>query len=312
MDRNVLDTHADDDGHKYIEIVNPSPLNGTLYNYFHFLYGLLFPLLLFDAKITREFRVTYIFDFNLASMDRIIHSIPLDIKLKQYIANYKALKVYKCTLKAMDIGEQPKYKKDLKAIKKNKAQYMTYEMKKIINRWFDSRISNHNAFTYVKKYPIIFITRENDRSYESLSFKDKRYAKRVKTHGANRRNILNNDELIRAVKDLYTHEDVLTVSFEFVPILHQYILLNNCKLLICQHGAVLGNMAFMKKNSYVIEIVQRNYIDNGENWFKYFGEEFKLTHKQLIVESKTNHFFVNPSIFIDFIKKNIHIELDEN
>jgi hypothetical protein len=103
MNKKLLDKFENNKKHKYIEIINPVPLNGSVNNYFHFMYGVLLPLVLLDYKL-KQYDVTYIFDFLFGPLDKIIFSLPIDIKIKHYIKNYEELNIHKVVLKPMDIG----------------------------------------------------------------------------------------------------------------------------------------------------------------------------------------------------------------
>lgn len=61
MNKKLLDKFENNKKHKYIEIINPTPLNGDATNFFHFMYGIMLPLILLDIKL-KQYDVTYIFD----------------------------------------------------------------------------------------------------------------------------------------------------------------------------------------------------------------------------------------------------------
>ena len=303
----LLDPHTNNKNYIYIELINPHSLNGTVYNYFHFTYGFLFPLILLDSKLNKNYKITYILDYAFGPMDKIIFSLLLDIKMKCYISNYNELKVNKIQLKPMDVGHQPKYKKDIKLIKLKKAKLMTFEKKKIICEWFSYIIANNELVIYTQRllptYDIIFITRKTDPSYKSLDFKNKFFSDRIKKHGSDRRNINNSTELFLFLKNYYKNKSIIEISFDLLNIYHQYYLLSNFKLIVCQHGAALGNIVFMDQHTTLIEIIQKKFIDEQENWFDYYAHTYKLNHHQFVVTNEEDFFDIDIDKFSKFIKK---------
>jgi len=308
MDKILLDPFKDNKNHKYIEIINPFSLNGTLLCYFHFSYGFLFPLILLDYKLSQKYNITYIFNYSFGPLDKIIFSLNLNIKLKCYIKNYKKLKVFKLQLKPMDLGQQPKYKKDIKLIKEGKATFMTFEKKEIIFNWFMDNIIKYDLIKIYRLNPIIpqiiFVTRAVDKSYKSLDYKDKRFSDRVKQRGSERRNINNSEELFKFIKSHFKNKEKLQISFESLSIYYQYYLLKNCKILICQHGSAVGNMIFMNPGSTIIEVIQQSYIDTQENWFVYYSNVYKINHYQYVVDEKEDFFDIDITKFKKFLEKN--------
>ena len=290
---------------QYIELVNIHSLNDTISNYFHFLYGFIFPLILFDSNISKNKKIIYIIDHILEPHTKLLLSLSINIKFKRYIDNYKKLKVQKITLKPMDIGELPKYKNNYLSLKQGKADVMTLCKKMQICSWFNKKIQNMIFCANENSRPIdvIFVKRSVDNSYSSINWNNQNENDRNKKHGSQRRNILNHDELFLSLKKYFKGLNVVSVPFEALHIFYQFKLLSNCKILIAQHGAVLGNIAFMKKNSVVIEIIQQKYIDNHENWFLSYGKKFKLKHYQFITSDENDLFNVNVQQFIKFIKQ---------
>jgi hypothetical protein len=292
--------------HKYIELVNIHSLNDTISNYFHFMYGFIFPLILFDISFSKNKHVTYIIDNTLEPHIKLLLSLNINIKFKKYIENYKHLNINKIMLKPMDIGQQPKYNNNYLLIKQEKADIMTLYKKEQICSWFNDKIKNmiFCANENSKSIDVIFIKRSVDNSYSSINWNNKKEFERNKKHGGQRRNIINHDKLFIKIKKYFKGLNVISIPFEALHIFYQFKLLNNCKILIAQHGAALGNIAFMKKNSIVVEIIQQKFIDNYENWFLYYGNEFKLEHHQFIVNEENDLFNVNEHKFIQFLKNN--------
>jgi hypothetical protein len=185
---------------------------------------------------------------------------------------------------------------------------MTYEKKEIICNWF---YYNSNEFKILaasgiicEHVDIIFVKRGVDISYKSLDHENKKYKERIKSHGSDRRNITNDHDLYKGIVEHFSNLKVMYMSLEFLSIFYEYHLLSECKILICQHGAALGNMVFMKKGATVVEIIQQKFIDQQENWFLYYGKEFKLKHYQYVVDEKEDFFDVNVNKFCKYLTKN--------
>lgn len=180
--------------------------------------------------------------------------------------------------------------------------------KEIICNWFNYNSNEFKILTasgiFCKHVDVIFIKRGIDISYKSLDHENKKYKERIKTHGADRRNITNDHELYESVVKHFNNLTVLYVSLEFLSIFYQHFLLSKCKILICQHGAALGNMVFMEKGATVVEVIQQKFIDEQENWFLYYGKEFKLKHYQFVVDEKEDFFDVDIKKFCKYLTKN--------
>jgi hypothetical protein len=67
---------------------------------------------------------------------------------------------------------------------------------------------------------------------------------------AARRHVQNEDEIIESISPLGFE----LFSFENLSFREQIILLSQTKFLICQHGAALTNLLFMKENSFALEL----------------------------------------------------------
>jgi len=158
--------------------------------------------------------------------------------------------------------------------------------------------------TFCTNPDVIFIKRGVDLSYKSLEHENKKFSERIKTHGSDRRNITNSDDLYDAITKHFCNLKVMHISLELLSIFYQYFLISNCKFFICQHGAALGNMVFMKKETVVVEIIQQTFIDKCENWFLYYGKEFKLKHYQYVIDEQSDFFDVDTKKFIKYLNKN--------
>jgi hypothetical protein len=150
-------------------------------------------------------------------------------------------------------------------------------MRNNINKWIVEQINNFNIIDNpITKYDVIIIQRKKDVSYQSAVFEIRDNKKNeldkidglIKIHGSDRRDIVNFSEFSSFLIKYFKNYNCLVASFEYKNFFMKYSLLNNAKILIAQHGAVLGNIPFMKPESLVIEIMPQEKIDEKEDWFK--------------------------------------------
>jgi hypothetical protein len=124
------------------------------------------------------------------------------------------------------------------------------------------------------------------------------YYEIFKTSGSERRNIQNFDELYKFCVSYYKKSNILKISLEYLPFFQQYILFNNAKLVILQHGAALSNLIFMKKNKTIIEIIPMSSFKNSTcNIFFPLSKTCKIKHYQYLTNSD------HPTIDIDDFKQ---------
>lgn len=264
----------------YIEYIKIGSMHGTIQAYYHFLYSVLFPIILDAINYSEKYeKVTFIIDTNFGPMLRILLQLPLDIKLKKYMLNYNDIpekNIIKKYSVAMDIHPNPTKKKK-NWIEKGWAIPFTNKMSILINKWINNQINNYDIIVNpITKYDVIIIERKKDISYQSTVYPIRDNKKRnlnivdsaIKIHGRDRRDIVNFKEFSSFVVKYFKNYSCLVISFEYIQFFMQYQLLNNTKILIAQHGAVLGNIPFMKPGSLVIEIMPQEKIDEKEDWFK--------------------------------------------
>jgi hypothetical protein len=298
----------------YIEYYNITSMHGTVQSYFHFLYSALFPIIL-DANYYSSLynKVTFIIDTNFGPMLRILLQMPLDIKIKKYMENYDEIpekNIIKKYLKVMDLHPDP-LKKKSNWIEKGWATSFTNKMYNLINKWMYKQINDYDIIVNpITKYDIIIIERRKDISYRSICYSRKNKSKEelnkldniIRKTGSDRRDIVNFKEFSLFVVKYFKNYSCLVISFEYIPIFTQYQLLNNSKILIAQHGAVLGNIPFMKSESLVIEIMPQEKIDEKEDWFKPIANTCNVDLVKYIV----------PDNFANIDLKQFKVLLDKN
>jgi capsular polysaccharide biosynthesis protein len=203
--------------------------------------------------------------------------------------------------------------KNILLIKKGYASIFTLKMHKIINNWMQSNIKLYNL-NIIKKVDILIIERKENKSYKTLVLKNdlendiknklaqnNKLNKLMKHTGKSLRSIINHKELVEFIKKYYPKKSVINVSLDYMPIFDQYQLFNNAKIIFAQHGASLANIIFMKKDSKLIEIIDKNK-HNIENWFLQYSEACKVKHFQYITEKA--HTTINLEHFKKYLVDN--------
>ena len=276
---------------KYIS-VNVSSLHGSIKHPFHFFYGVMFPLILLNINNDHCDNVTYILDQDIGPMFRLLFEIPLDIKIKMFTTHDATSSI---DLLPSDIHPPENsllINEDMEKVTQGKAYKITYDDCTKINNWIINKLCNFDMVIPKHDLPqILIIERKCNKSYETTDFDNEKINTKFKTSGAERRSIVNHNELVNKVKNYY-NANVLNISFEYLPFFEQYYLFNNAKLIIAQHGAVLSHIIFMNKNATLIEIINRNKYNN-ENWFKPISTTAKIAHHQYITNS------THPEIHLD-------------
>ena len=288
--------------HKYITL-KLGALHGVIKHYYHFFYGVLIPLIIFyDDNVQKYNKLTLLINDDLGPMLRLLLELPIDIKYRSDIKDNEE----PYYLKPMDI--HPTYqKKDLEKIKRDFGQFYTYEYKKQFNNWFINTIKIYNLYIKpIKYYDIIIIERKTNPAFSSTRFfnsNDDNLDKIMSKSGSERRGILNHNELVKFIKKKFPLNSCINISLEFIPLFEQFHLFRKAKLLIGQHGAALANMAFMKKNTQIIEIVSSVMLDAGENWFRPISTISKINHLQYITNT--------PNVKLITDTDNATIDLDD-
>ena len=270
--------------HKYITLKLGS-LNGTIKHYYHFFFAVLVPLIIFyDENVKKYEKIIFLINDDLGPMIRLLLELPINIEYHSDIKDNDN-PVY---LNPMDI--HPTYQtRDLNKVKRGWAQHFTYEYKKQLNNWFINNIKINDFYIKpIKSYNIVIIERKTNPAFSSTRFsnaKNDNLDKRMATSGSERRALSNHAELVDFIKKKYPLNSCINISFEFVPLFEQFHLFHNAKLIIAQHGAALASIAFMKKNTQVIEIVSSVILEEGENWFPPISTISKVNHLQYITNT---------------------------
>jgi hypothetical protein len=280
-----------------------SSLHGSITHYFHFFYGVLVPLILEYQKLIKiHKRITIIIEDDIGPMLRLLLELPIDIKLKCFIEDYDNLDVIVNYLAPMDV--QPSAcKRDDKMLLKGWAKKFEHCHYIKVNQFMSKSLQKSNI--NIEPFDIITIERVVNKSYKSLQNHNKKQTKTMlteevaKSNGSDRRSITNHDTMVQNIRECFD-QSVLNVSTEFMPLIYQYALMSNCKVLIAQHGAVLSEIAFLKPGTIVIEIIDEDKINSGNNWFKVLADACQIEHHQYVV--KDSHVTLDLPKFMEFIK----------
>ena len=254
-----------------------SSLNGSIKHYFHFFYGVFIPIILQYIENSKKYpNLTFIIGDDVGPMLRILLELPIDIKLKQFLPNYNELDIEEKYLQPLD--KHPN-------ISKKWDKFITYDIYKKVNKFMKTCIDNNDLILDKSdKYDVVIIERRINKAISTTEFGENKYTDIMKTSGSERRSIINHDEFVEKIKSMYPNKKVINVSLEFMPIFEQYHLFHNTTMLIAQHGASLGQIIFMKPNTYVIEIVSK--LKQKENWFMPISNVCGINHYQYITDEE--------------------------
>jgi len=253
----------------YIEI---NSQYGSITHFYHFFYGVMIPIILYSIKNKKN---EFIINDELGPMLKLLYELPLNILYKCNIGNRK--RIY---IEPLDTFKSKyKYKKRI-----------NYSDVKLINQYFKKNIPFYISSN--KTYDIILIERAVDDKYKLMNYshltnnRNKLIRKLGSTSGKERRYIKNHQEILTFLENKFSKNKFINISLENLPIFYQYYLFTNAKLVICQHGAALSNIIFMKKNSCVLEIISKEKIDEGEDTFQNLSKICKL--KYSVIRTKEN------------------------
>ena len=301
---------------KYFEIEKFYPLHGSILNYFHFMTSVFIPIVLAQNYfIKMNISPVFILNDNFGPMLRILNELPIDIKLKcQNPKYFKRLEkkniIIKKLFRSYDIHPSKEIKKrDMELIKKGYSGIITSNIRDIINKWMGYNIEKYNMYI-VNKYDILIIERKVNKSYKTIiTNKDEKdelkeetkFNKLMKYTGSELRSIINHKEFVDFIKKYYYNKSVINVSLDYMPIFDQYQLFNNAKLVFAQHGASLFNIMFMKKDSKLVEIIDKNK-NNIEDWFSFYSTLSNIKHYKYITDEA--HTKIDINIFRKYLTDN--------
>ncbi len=241
---------------------------------------------------------------DVGPMLKILLELPIDIKLKFNVENYDKLNVEEKFLQPMDIHPTDN-SRDNELLAKNWAQKLTHNKYIKINDYMcnciiqNDVLSNKNII-----YDVVIIERRTNKSFLSVYYKKNYkpvFGNEITNSGAERRFIINHDDFVEHIKKIYADKKVINIALEYIPIFSQYQLFHNAKLVIAQHGASLAQITFMKPNTNVIEIVSKNKLESGENWFPPISKTCGINHYQYV--SKREYAKIKLEKFTDFLSK---------
>lgn len=277
-----------------------SSLHGTILHFYHFFYGVLVPLIIEYEKLSVTYdEVLIIIDDHLGPMLRLLLELPIHIRQKHFVHDIDEKDIETRYLPMMDV--QPSYnERDKQLIKKKWAKRFEYKHYQLINLFMKKQINEKHIFTCNKTYEIIIIKRFTHVSFKSLTDSN---IDIIKLNGSHRRSIPNHDDVVDAVKNIFPNKSLMNISTEYMSLFQQYHLINNCDILIAQHGAALAQIAFMKPGSIVIELVEQAKIDEGEDWFRQVSTACRIKHYQYITHDP--HEVIDLDKFTKFVNKSI-------
>lgn len=281
-----------------------SSLHGTILHFYHFFYAVFVPLIIEYEKLSLQYDdVSFVIDQKLGPMLRLLLELPINIKLKQFMENYDELKIEKRFLSMMDI--QPSFNgRDEMFLKKKWAKRFEYKHYQLLNMFMKRNIEHYGIITCPNTYNIVMVERKVHIGYSKLLVKHS-HGELFNTNGSQRRSIPNHKELVETVKNIYPDKSLINISTEYLSVFYQYHLFNTCDILIAQHGAALAQISYMKPGSIVIEIVHKELIDTGENWFMPLAKACRIKHYQYITNDA--HEVIDLKRFETFIKDKLSI-----
>ena len=220
--------------HLVATVVKPLRTGGGKYGFWHFFASTIIPILEFISKGLLGNTCIYIFPSHGPLSENLIElSSFLDIKLISIPEQYEnsILPLSSILLPSYDYSQAFGYQLDAYAAAK-------------IQKLFHTRIQQMPAIS-IDKYPIYDII-ILDRKPPSTFYKDKGIST-----GTERRSIPNLTEVANHLGKSFS---VKIISPEDINLNDIIGLVNQCKLLLGQHGAGLGHLIWMRPGMHVIEI----------------------------------------------------------
>ena len=215
---------------------------GSVQHYYHFLLGLLVPLVNFiiDDEDFRKRVGLYL--RSSGPLDRIVTELDLeDIHIlpperHQEMQGQRLLPLRLVNLKGLDTEDR-----------------FDPVIFRRVSRFVRDRLQPEVLRTVQSLPPrdprVLLIRRDEPEQFYSTA------AAEIKTAGAQRRSISNHAEIRRAVERVVG--PCLEVDFERATLAEQIALLSWAKVIVAQHGAALANLIWSNPPAHVIEIVPR-------------------------------------------------------
>ncbi len=132
-------------------------------------------------------------------------------------------------------------------------------------------------FTLKDKQEIIYISRKDNSRIANTNI----------------RNISNEEECIK----IFRKFKIRVISTLGLSVKEQFNIFSNCKTLIAIHGAGLTNMMFMKSNSNILEIRQKD--DVGNNCYFSMASALEHNYYYLNAVNLKNTEVMNASLYVD-------------
>ena len=220
---------------------------GSLFHYAHFICDCLFTEVVND-----------IFMYKI-----VIRKKNID----QTIGNF--YKIYNEVMKSenRELLEKDYNKLDVDTIALNKDYYCNKINFEKFRNYIFSRY-NIDHLKYNTNYPNVILIKRGERK---KLIDDPYLSERIKniTTGRERRHIKDIKRIENYLQNKYNSK-FKSLYFEDISFEEQVKHFNNAKLIICAHGAVMSNMFFCKKNTYLIEVTCNN------NGFYFFDQISKI------------------------------------
>jgi hypothetical protein len=246
------------------QIVRPSPITGSsnvyltcknqggsLQHYYHFLLGLLVPLLEIWNEAIEENRPAKSFVRSCGPMDRHLLQLRLPglkiISTDRHQAIGSAAEASQSLkLRVIEIhGRDDPRRYSRAAFQKVRERLFFAYAKEILQ----AREGIDKKFSGARR-PILVITRLPSEEFYSTA------ASEIKTAGADRRSIPNIDEIVESLR---RHNcNIMLDAMEGKSLFYQIALFSSVEVIVCQHGAALSNLIWTRPGTVLIEVMPRD------------------------------------------------------
>lgn len=245
----------------FLEPKPPEGCGGSVEHYYHFVFDLMLPLYCLTRK-TNSDAIFVIKEPGLFT-DRIQQLFPRNVKIEREVTDSNHIRRFRMTgMNPKGVHIKPKL---LESFKKYVFDTFEIEQSKKANR-------------------ILLIERIFPKSFFETNSE-------IKGGGANRRSILNHDELESAIKSaINKNYEIHNLRLEDVLFEDQLCYFDQAQLVIAQHGAGLANTIWMKSRSNVIELssdwnLRHFRIISDRKRHRYFWEKIAGSHANIDVDA---------------------------
>lgn len=236
---------------KSIKIIN-TPKDGSFFHYAHFICDVLFTEIINDVFYYKNVIRIKSIKHTLGNFYKIYEEVML-VKNNELLPD----KFNNLDIKQIVIKERTYYK--------NKIHFDKFR-NYIFSRY------NINYLKFDNKYPEVILIKRGSR----INLIDDQFLKKLNkntTTGKERREIKNIEVLDEYLENKFK-DKYKSLYFENLEFKEQVKYFNNAKLIICAHGAVMSNMFFCKKNTYILEVTCGVFWE----YFDCISDILKLNH----------------------------------